>query len=475
MDNEKTKQYFSSIPYNISDPRKSSREYYEKEVVKFGDYNDFPDYLVNLYNNSSIHATCINAIVEAIKGDGLVAEPTWVLDQANSMGDTWNDIFARVAKDYYIFGGFGLEIIYNKLRTKPAEVYHIPFASIRAKEANHRGHCEGYFIAHEWDTKGKYDVDLTKALYMPSFDYKKRNEEPSQLFYYKPYHPLQKYYPLPEYVGALKVVELDCEIDNYHVSNIKNSFSPSIAITTFTNGNDDDRRSIENQLRLQYQGSSQAGQMFYMDVDSIENKPIIEPIPQNSSDGYHVAINDMTVQKILTAHRITSPLLLGIAQPGSLGNKDEMLDAYHLFLNMVIKPYQQDILSVFEKLLELKYPEFDIILGVEQKNILDTGIEEVDVVTSKETETSEGVELETEINEDIASRTMTNTFLISETKLRSFSDINNNVDTELLRNAVRIAQDLEIQRIIGTLLYDSLMTQVDNGVFTDANYETLVK
>ena len=69
---------------------------------------------------------------------------------------------------------------------------------------------------------------------------------------------------------------------------------------------------------------------------------------------------------------------------------------------------------------------------------------------------------------------MTNTFLISETKLRQFSDINNNVDTELLRNAVREAQDIEIQRIIGTLLYDSLMTQVDNGSFTNANYETLV-
>jgi hypothetical protein len=399
---DKNKQHFSSIPYNVSDPRKSSREHYEKEVVKFGDYNDFPDYLVNLYNNSSIHATCINSIVEAIKGDGLVAEPTWVLDRANNMGDTWNDIFSRVAKDYYLFGGFGLEIIYNKLRTKIAEVYHIPFASIRAKEANHRGHCDGYFIAHEWDNKGKYDIDLTRALYMPSFDYDMRNEEPSQLFYYKPYHPLQKYYPLPEYVGALKVVELDTEIDNFHVNNIKNGMAPSIAITTFTNGTDDDRRSIENQLRLQYQGSSMAGQMFYMDVASIEEKPIIEPIPQNGADGYYVAINDMTVQKILTAHRITSPMLLGIKTEGQLGGAQEMLDAYHLFLNMVIKPYQQDILSVFEKVLELKYPEFEIILGVEQKNILDTGIEEVDVVTSKETETAEGVELETEINEDIA-------------------------------------------------------------------------
>ena len=69
---------------------------------------------------------------------------------------------------------------------------------------------------------------------------------------------------------------------------------------------------------------------------------------------------------------------------------------------------------------------------------------------------------------------MTTTLLISETKLRQFTDMNNNVDTELLRNAVREAQDIEIQRIIGTLLYDSFMTQVDNGVFTNSNYETLL-
>ena len=269
MDKE-NKQYFRSIPYEVSEPRRTSRESLEKEVVKFGDYNDFPDYLVNLYNNSSIHETCINAIVEAIKGDGLVAEPEFVLDRANSMGETWNEVFSRIAKDYYIFGGFGLEIIYNKLRTKVSEVYHVPFASIRAKEADHRGRCHGYFIAHSWDTRGKYDIDLTKALYMPAFNKSKRDDEPAQLLYHKPYHPLQKYYPLPAYVGALKVVELDTEVDNFHINNIKNGLAPSLAITTFTNGTDEDRRSIENQLRLQYQGSSQAGQMFYMDVDSID-------------------------------------------------------------------------------------------------------------------------------------------------------------------------------------------------------------
>lgn len=70
---------------------------------------------------------------------------------------------------------------------------------------------------------------------------------------------------------------------------------------------------------------------------------------------------------------------------------------------------------------------------------------------------------------------MTNTFLISEAKLRQFTDINDNVDTELLKNAVRVAQDIELQRVIGTNLYQSLLTQVDAGpVWTTPNYETLV-
>ena len=70
---------------------------------------------------------------------------------------------------------------------------------------------------------------------------------------------------------------------------------------------------------------------------------------------------------------------------------------------------------------------------------------------------------------------MTNTFLISEAKLRQFTDINDNVDTELLKNAVRVGQDIELQRVIGTNLYQSLLTQVDAGpVWTTPNYETLV-
>lgn len=70
---------------------------------------------------------------------------------------------------------------------------------------------------------------------------------------------------------------------------------------------------------------------------------------------------------------------------------------------------------------------------------------------------------------------MTTTFIISETKLREFTDLNDNVDSVFLKNAVREAQDIEIQRMLGTKLYQSILAQIDAGpTWTNATYQTLV-
>lgn len=68
---------------------------------------------------------------------------------------------------------------------------------------------------------------------------------------------------------------------------------------------------------------------------------------------------------------------------------------------------------------------------------------------------------------------MTTTFIISEAKLRQFTDINDSVDTALIKNAVREAQDISLQRIIGTKLYKSILAKIDAGTLT-GNYKTLV-
>jgi len=390
---------FSNIQKATTD-RVYIQEEKGKDYVKFGQYNSFPEELIELYNNSSIHNTCVNAIVDGIVGEGLVAEPDYVLEKANRDGETWNNIFKKVAQDYKLYGGFSLEVIWNKARTAIAEVYHIDYSFLRAKEKDYRGKIPGYYISDEWATQYRYTGKSVEDLpYLPVYNEHTNELEPRQVYVYNPYRPGMKYYPLPDYVGALRVIDLDTEVDNFHINNIKNGLAPSLSITTFTNADEEEREAIERMLQTQYAGSNNAGSLMYMDVDSPENAPIITPIPQNGADDYYYNVNEMVVQKILTAHRITSPMILGIKTPGQLGGRDEVIDAYLLLVNTVIRPYQQDILYCFETLLNAMFPEEDITLGIQQLKLFNDGEEEYDVVTSTEAEAGDDAGLEAEIEQ----------------------------------------------------------------------------
>lgn len=396
---------FASIQKEMAKPKTAYESYSDnKEFIKYGDDNAFPFHLIDLQNNSSIHNTCINAIVDGIIGEGLTANIEQSLERANPY-ESWNEVFKKVSRDYKLFGGFALEVVWSNDGTKIPEVYHIDFSYLRAQKMDHRKMVNGYYLSDEWVMRyrdgrisGQQMKNIDDLPYLPVYNPDKATEEPNQIIYHKPYTPGQQYYPLPDYVGALKVIELDAEVDNFHNNNIKNGLAPSLSITTFTNANDEERRVIEQMLRNQYGGSENAGSLMYIDVDSPENAPIITPIPQNGADDYYYNLNEMTVQKILTAHRITSPMILGIKTSGQLGGRAETIDAYLLLLNTVIRPYQESILSVFEQIFDVNYNGM-VDLGVQQLKLYNDGEEEVDVVTSAESEAGTDTELEENIEQ----------------------------------------------------------------------------
>lgn len=68
---------------------------------------------------------------------------------------------------------------------------------------------------------------------------------------------------------------------------------------------------------------------------------------------------------------------------------------------------------------------------------------------------------------------MTTTLIISEEKLREFTDINDNLDSKLLMNAVREAQDIYLQRLTGTSLYEYILDEIDANTLS-GNYKHLV-
>lgn len=68
---------------------------------------------------------------------------------------------------------------------------------------------------------------------------------------------------------------------------------------------------------------------------------------------------------------------------------------------------------------------------------------------------------------------MQNTLLISEAKLKRFTDINNALDVDLISSVIREAQIVHITRLLGSKLYDKILSDVDNGTLS-GNYKSLV-
>ena len=148
---------------------------------------------------------------------------------------------------------------------------------------------------------------------------------------------------------------------------------PSVAVS-FTNGvpSEEERDMIYRQLDAKYSSSNNSGKWFLFFSENPETAPIITPIANNASDGWYSSMAPQVEQTILTSHRITSPSILGIATTQlHIGGRAEMLDAYDLFLETVIKPIQEEMLKDFEKVLFLRDKQ-KIDLGIEQNQLLPT-------------------------------------------------------------------------------------------------------
>jgi hypothetical protein len=337
-----------------------------KPWVFYGDDNIFPNHLLALYQYSSINRACINAIDYGVKGKNL----TVLEGDPNRIGmanrsETVYEVFQKCVLDRVLFGGFALNVVKSN-DGGIAEFYHSDFSRLRAGKEDDFGNIDTYFYSIDWKNPTKY-----KPLEIPGFNMSP-DSAPSQIMYFKRYSPSMSYYPPPDYLGGVTTIQLDIEVKNFHLNNTQNSMMPSMAVI-FKNGvpSEEERDIMYRQLESKYASTNNAGRFFLFYAETPETAPEIIPIPNNASDAWYGNMAPQIEQTILTSHRITSPMILGIKTAGQLGGRDEMLDAYDLFMETVIKPIQEEIIKGFEKVLFLRDKQ-PINLGVEQNQLLPT-------------------------------------------------------------------------------------------------------
>jgi hypothetical protein len=305
------------------------KESRNKDYIKYGDDNLYPDYLTYLFSKSAKHGAIIGGKAFYIFGEGYENGDVVV----NRLGETLNDISKKAILDIEIYGGFRWEVIWNAGR-KVSEIYHVDYTTIRV------GKNGGYWFKECWDINNR-DEEIFMPAFNPSAPFG------SQLYAYNEYRPKTRYYPLPEYIGSNNFIETDIEISKYYLSAIRNGMTPSKMIQFFTGEpTEDKKREVEHRMAKKFAGSENAGKfLLVFNAVNAANPVQVDDLSATDLDKHMIELNKTCQQEIFSGHRVTSPMLFGIKTEGQLGGNTELKASYELFQSTYAKPKA----NVFDK------------------------------------------------------------------------------------------------------------------------------
>lgn len=307
------------------------REVNTRTYVMYGENNLYPQYLWDLYLKSSILQSIINGTTDFVCGNEVRIYNN--LETVNKDGETIEDIIKKITTDLQIFGGFALNIIYNR-GNEISEIYWIDIREIRLNED-----CNKAYYCKNW--KQKKDVI--------EYDVFPNHSGGSCIFYFSG-HITRGIYPIPRWNGAIPAVETSTEIGSFHLHNILNNFEPS-AIINFNNGVPDEetQNNIEAKVNEKFTGSHNAGKVLVAFNDNKESAVTLERLGDENNDKKYQELRKDTYNEIWIAFR-AQPQLFGFVIEGSLFNHDEFLEAFALYNKNVVKPIQKDIVRAFDKI-----------------------------------------------------------------------------------------------------------------------------
>lgn len=330
-----------------------------KQYVAFGDRNDYPTYLLWLYNKSAKHNAIINGKVVYIVGNGLETEDERgkeFLKKANEF-QSWDDLIRLLSTDIENFGGFYLECIpklgggYN--------YYHVSFDKIRTNEENSK-----FFYKKEWANAWQTCDGEYPAFY--------NGIKETSIYQYKEYRCGKNPYPLPSWVAACNWIESDIEVSRHMLTNAKTGFSASKFIN-FYNGEPDETKKAKIQKRLENVATGAEGKKLLIAFNnSPDQRPTVDDLGASDlTKEDFTTPNNIITDNIITGHNITHPILFGVQQEGKLGSATELKTAFEIF-KVTYANYKQ-------KSLEGIVRKFSLVAGIDAeykiKDVEPIGIE----------------------------------------------------------------------------------------------------
>lgn len=325
-----------------------------RNFVEWGKGNDYPGYILDLYNNVTTLRSIINGNIDFITGDDVSILPLgerFADGIMNTRGDLITDIVRDLAKDYNLYGGFALQIIRDH-NGDVAEIYYIDMRFLRSNKEN-----DVFYYNEHWDKGGKKDVvvypKFIRNLNWAGLTDEEKNRHASSILFVKNVHT--QVYPAPMFAAAIKACEIERGIDDYHLNNIENGFTSSMVVN-FNNGDpgDEIREEIENEFNEKFSGHQNAGRiMFSWNKDRVSATTFDAVKVENFADKM-TALAKHSRQQIFSAFRAI-PLLFGLTSDVNTGfSTEEFEQSFKLYNRTQIRPAQRIIADAFDKIYGAK-------------------------------------------------------------------------------------------------------------------------
>tara|TARA_R100000231_G_scaffold90795_1_gene68535 strand:- start:1541 stop:3337 length:1797 start_codon:yes stop_codon:yes gene_type:complete len=319
----------------------------QRDWVNYGQNNDFYSYLIDLYVESTTNNAIINGVSQMIYGKGLDAldSSTKTEEYAALKGIFNNTCLRKIAFDLKLIGEASFQVIYKDGRVAKAE--HFPRQTLRAEKTNEDGEIEAYYYYHDWSKIKPKD----KPKRIAAFGYGNGSEPEIKII--KRYLTGYDYYCPPDYMGGLAYAELESEVADYLINDVQNGFSGT-KVVNFNNGVPDREKQLQIKSDVMRKLTGARGEKVIIAFNNnAESKTTVDDIPLTDAPQHYEYLSNECIGKLMVAHRITSPLLLGIRDGNNgLGNNaDEIKTASLLFHNTTIKPYQDLITDAMDDIL----------------------------------------------------------------------------------------------------------------------------
>jgi len=320
--------------------------------VKWGKKNDYPFFLIDLYNGSAYHQGIIKNKTHYIAGGGVeivsgMLQP--FIDNQWSDFDM-NELAERMAFDGEMFGGFAVKGTWNKEGTRVVRWEHIGLDSIRASMDERT-----YYISDDW-TALNQSPEKTNLRVIQAYD--DTVTVGSFMLYYKDPHLRGRkelgIYPKPTYYGGITAIQTDVDISKFHMYELQNGFKSGTLIN-FPSGYPETTEEL-NRIKSDVKGRSQsvedAGEIILTFSNGKDEAPTVMSLNGNNLDQRYLMTEKSVQQNILVAHAITSPQLFGVTVEGSF-NSAESDDLFNIFKSTYVDARQRRVEWMLNMMVEL--------------------------------------------------------------------------------------------------------------------------